>query len=177
MADASSWCCPVVIDVGTSYTKAGERLQVMLSGNMACHDRQPQTGQELCAGFGGNLDPVVNIPTAVNRPGTSHASRRAEGDLTYPLKHGIVVNWSEYEQLMDECFHECVTLFIRIECRCSPRVWQARVSSVLATQFPAHSHCRRHESVHRPGLRLFDGTSCIIQPQLFSECFYSWCEH
>jgi hypothetical protein len=51
---------------------------------------------------------VVSIPTAVNRPGSSRASRRTEGDLTYPLKNGIVVNWSEYEQLMDECFHECV---------------------------------------------------------------------
>ena len=58
-------------------------------------------------GYGGNLDPAVCVPTAVNRvEPVADARTKHHGDPTYPLKNGIVVNWSEYEQLLALCFRE-----------------------------------------------------------------------
>lgn len=61
----------------------------------------------LTAGYGGNLDPAVCVPTAVNRVELARdANTNLQADPTYPLKNGIVVNWSEYEQLLELCFRE-----------------------------------------------------------------------
>jgi actin-related protein len=102
---ARDWCCPVVIDVGTSFTKAG----TVPSALTAIHAKRAPRGQMktlsncLAAGYGGNLDPAVCLPTAVNRVRQNDGKNR---DPTHPLKNGIVVDWSEYEQLLDLCFRE-----------------------------------------------------------------------
>eukprot|EP00892_Ulva_mutabilis_P006762 jgi/Ulvmu1/4458/UM002_0183.1 len=83
---SSSHRCPVVIDVGTSYTKAG---------------------------FGGNLDPSAVFSSSVsasrseNTPlSHSPSTAAAKPKSSYPIKNGVVVNWSDFEELVSECFHE-----------------------------------------------------------------------
>lgn len=77
------------------------------------------TSRSCCdAGFGGNLDPSAVFPTSVaalhcDNLKTNSAGRASPG-ASYPVKNGVVVDWSDFEELASQCFYECV---YRMECQ------------------------------------------------------------